>query len=131
MKNKKEFNPTFPLFIGVVIIPWTILFLALITLISCSSTTHITTAPNDAKIYHLKSGNLLGTGSAQYQDSKVWWGRTRFRVERAGCRDKTLLIKRGHKFKTGRFIASFLLFWPTLFWCGDYLPSYGVNLECD
>lgn len=47
MKSKKEFNPTFPLFIIVVLIPWAIMFLLLS---GCGKETECRDKKGDCKV---------------------------------------------------------------------------------
>jgi hypothetical protein len=94
----------------------------------CASRTRISTEVN-ATIFDSQSGRAIGTGVADYQDRKPFWGSTSFRIEKEGCKTKELTIYRNDDISPGMVIGGFFLIFPWV-WMGDYQPSYGASLEC-
>lgn len=99
-----------------------------LALASCVSHTRISTEVN-ATITEVDSGRAIGTGSADYKDSKPVWRTTTFRIEKEGCDTKELTIHRSDDINIAAIIGGFFFFIPWL-WAGDYHRTYGVALQC-
>lgn len=73
----------------------------------------------------------MGTGEVWYEDSKPVWGSKSFRVEHPECKTRWFTINRSDDIRVWRIFPGFILYFIPTIWAGDYMPSYGVKLECN
>ena len=99
------------------------------TAFGCASRTRIS-SNTGATIYEVSSGRALGTGEGTYEDLQPVWADTQFRAEKKNCDSRTITINRSDDISVFRILAGFFVILPWI-WAGDYLPSYGIPLQCE
>ncbi len=102
--------------------------LASLSLIACTSTTHIDTTDPDAKIF--VNGEYLGTGHAHYSDRKISFASNEVKIRKEGCRPQYHTFSRNEGLHLGAIIGGYLFTVPYL-WVADYKPYREYDYQCE
>ena len=103
-----------------------ILIIALFTLISCTSSTRITTEPPGATVYI--DGQMVGETPYLHEDSKVSFSKINLELKMEGYRDFNTIIIKDEEVQADAIVGGIFFFWPFI-WTMGYLPNHHYELE--
>ena len=95
-------------------------------LVSCKSTTVITSEPSGAKVY--MDGQKKGTTPYTHTDTKIAGSETNVTLKLDGYEDKYIVMKRDEKADVGAIVAGCFVLIPLL-WCMEYQPEHNYEME--
>jgi len=96
-----------------------------ILLISCSSTTMLTTIPKNAKVYI--NDEYAGTTPYEYKDSKIMFSKNYVRIEKEGYEIFNTSFSRDEDVEIGAIVGGVFLVVPFL-WTLKYKPTHNYEL---
>ena len=96
-----------------------------ILLISCSSTTMLTTIPKNAKIYI--NDEYAGTTPYEYEDSKIIFTKNYVRIEKEGYKTFNTSFSRDEDVEIGAIVGGVFFIVPFL-WALKYKPTHNYEL---
>ena len=102
--------------------------LASVTLLACTSTTHIDSSDPDAKIF--VNGEYLGTGHAHYSDRKISFSSNEVKLRKEGCLPQYYTFTRNEGIDLGAIVGGYFLTFPYL-WVADYKPYREYDYSCE
>ncbi len=96
-----------------------------ILLISCSSTTMLTTIPKNAKVYI--NDEYMGTTPFKYKDSKIMFSKNYVRIEKEGYETFNTSFSRDEDVEIGAIVGGVFFIVPFL-WTLKYKPTHNYEL---
>ncbi len=103
------------------------IFLVLLALSACSSTTMIRSSDPEARIY--VNGEYIGTGQAAYTDRKVAFSNNDVILRKEGCLPQTYSFRRNEDPDGGAIVGGFMVGVPFL-WVTEYKATHAYEYDC-
>lgn len=100
----------------------------LVFIVSCSSSTLVSSTDRDAKIFI--DGEYRGTGSVQHEDKKIVGSTTYVTLKKEGCRPQEFRFSRSEEFAVGPCIGGVFVLVPFL-WVMEYKPNHTYEFQCE
>ncbi len=97
-----------------------------ILLISCSSTTQITSNPPGAKVF--LNDEYIGKTPLMYEDSKIIFSTNHLKIEKEGYKTLYTSFSRDEAPEFGAIVAGFIV-WAPFLWAMKYKPNHTYELE--
>lgn len=94
----------------------------------CASKTIIRSTDPQAKIYI--EGEYRGTGTVNYEDTKIVGSSTTIRLDKDGCAPQTHELKRNEKFDGWACFGGVLVLFPFL-WIMKYKSEHNYSFICE
>ena len=104
-----------------------LVFLALLALSACSSTTMIRSSDPQARIY--VNGEYIGTGQAAYTDRKVAFSNNNVVLRKEGCQAESYSFRRNEDPDGGAIVGGILFVVPFL-WVTEYKDTHAYEYDC-